>query len=425
MTTRKCGACRQPGHTRATCPGVGVDPITICSAGDECGRCDRCSPLLDDRTAAGDEGDAPLSVEPPTVDTVTTTTQTAADEFVSPGGSEPAENVSGQPEPKRDSWGRYLLAGPNGSKPKPFTRATTFAKSISDTYALSQWGKRNVAIGMALRPDLVAQAHGKHVRHDKRDLDRIHEQAAEAAGNKVSANLGTALHSFTERLDAGLMQPGDVPPQFRAMTDAYTEKIRAAGLTSQPDWIERSTLSASLGEPVAGTMDRIFRLPSGEHVIGDLKTGRDLTYGWQEIAIQLLIYATGVNEYGLYDWSTDTWQSGPKVREDYAIVMHLPVERDDNGPAFCQLYQVELEPAREAARMCAGVRAWRKNRSLARVWAPPMAPVPWETQFGQASSRGELSGLYVAASKEVDLLELDRLVRIGQRRLRQVEEPAG
>ncbi len=48
-----------------------------------------------------------------------------------------------RPEPKRDRWGRYLIVPTAGGKARSHTRVTTFAKSIADTYNLTEWAKRN------------------------------------------------------------------------------------------------------------------------------------------------------------------------------------------------------------------------------------------------------------------------------------------
>jgi hypothetical protein len=56
-----------------------------------------------------------------------------------------------------DHLKRYLLPDPvTGGKDVPWTRVSTYAKSISDMYGLTQWEKRMVAKGVGLRSDLYA-----------------------------------------------------------------------------------------------------------------------------------------------------------------------------------------------------------------------------------------------------------------------------
>lgn len=291
------------------------------------------------------------------------------DQFTAPGPASdiPEGSVSMQPDPERDRWGRYLILG------QPNTRTTTFVKSASSTFTLNQWQQRMTVKGLTLRPDLLALAHGLDVKADKQTLNSIAEQAKEAAGQKVAANLGSAYHAFSERLDAGLITLADIPAVYRHRLEQYQDVIRRAGLTTRPEWIERTTavradqVSAAL--PVAGMLDRIWQLPNGELVIGDLKTGSDLSYGWGEITAQLAVYAHGVNTHGLFDWNRKVWQQHVdvpggmmpmNVRTDFAIVMHLPADGDG-----CTLYRVDLVAGWRRAQICGHVMALNKEKDLA------------------------------------------------------------
>lgn len=193
-----------------------------------------------------------------------------ATEFADPAPM-PAEmdSVNGQPEESRDRWGRYLIDG------VPHTRTTTFVKLGSSTFALGEWNERMLIKGLVERPDLLAMAHGLDVKRDRARLNTIADDAQKHAGNKVAANIGSAYHAFTERLDAGVMRLEDVPPQWRGRCAEYVAKLKEYGLTTRREWIERTTavradqVSAPL--PVAGKLDRILQLPNGDLVIGDLK----------------------------------------------------------------------------------------------------------------------------------------------------------
>lgn len=298
-----------------------------------------------------------------------------APEFASPAPVPEMTPVSGQPEPKRDRYSRYLLPGSDG-RDTPHTRATTFAKLGSSTFALSEWGERMLIKGMTLRPDLLAMAHGLDVKADRARLNQIADDAQAAGGNKVAANIGTALHGFSENLDAGLMKLEEIPEQWRGRMGQYLERMREFGLTTRREWIERTTavdaadVSAPL--PVAGTLDRILETPSGELVIGDLKSGSDLSYGFAEIAVQLWLYAHGANTHGLFDWNTGTWQKLDRpVSETYAVVMHLPADGDG-----CTLYRVDLTKGREYAQVSGRVQSRQKDKQVASpLNAVDLAPV--------------------------------------------------
>lgn len=296
-----------------------------------------------------------------------------ADAFTSPAPASviPDRSVSMQPEPDRDRWGRYLVHG------TAHTRATTFAKAGSSTFSLNEWQQRMTIAGLVLRPDLMALAHGLDVKRDRQSLNSIASQAKEAAGQKVAANLGTAYHAFSERLDAGLITLADVPEQYRPRLAQFQDTVRGAGLTTRTEWIERSTAvradQVSAAIPVAGTLDRIYQLPNGELVIGDLKTGADLSYGWGEIAVQLALYAHGVNTFGLFDWRDKIWiPIATKVRTDFAIVVHLPAGGDG-----CTLHKVDLVKGWQRAQVCGQVMAMQADKgALSHPFTPEPGTVP-------------------------------------------------
>lgn len=382
------------------------------------------------------------------------------DPFTGPGASsdipESDTTVSGQPDPDRDRWGRYVMQG------QSYTRATTFAKMGSNTFAIGQWEERNVIVGLTKRPDLLALAEGLEVKRHRDQLNKIAEQAKDAAGQKIAANLGTAYHAFTERLDAGLITLADVPEKYRRRVQQYAQTVHGAGLVTRPEWIERTTAvtaeMVSAPVPVAGTLDRIFQLPDGSRVIGDLKTGSSLEYGMAEIEVQLAVYAHGVNRFGLFDWNTKTWQPvnamGDTVRTDFAIVIHLPADGDG-----CKLIRVDLERGWERARLRGQIQFDQKAKShpqmltrddlaprpvpaergevaeyMAAVVAQPVvvqaepAPDPWDApHMGKARElilaapdRSTVAGLfqYALDSGKFSAQELGLMKSLGMKRLR-------
>lgn len=337
------------------------------------------------------------------VGAVGTVVQNLPDPWTSPApvSNIPDQPVSMQPEPDRDRWGRYLIGG------APHTRVTTFVKAPSSTYALEEWAGRMITRGLTLRPDLLALAHGLDVKRDRTTLNSIAAQAKEAAGQKVAANLGSAYHAFTERLDAGLMTLDEVPAEYRPRVAQYADAVRRAGLVTQTEWIERTTAvcvdTVSAALPVAGMLDRIFRMPSGELVIGDLKTGSSLEYGRKEIESQLAIYAHGVNTHGLYDWNTKSWQPLEQpVRTDYGLVIHLPADADG-----CEILVIDLKRGWRRAQLCGEVMADQKQKvswvamDLDTQPAPPIQqPLDGALAlFRAASSREELGRLAEHARK--------------------------
>jgi hypothetical protein len=254
---------------------------------------------------------------------------------------------AGQPQVDRDHQGRYMLPPLDGGKPRPWTRVTTFARAVADTYGLTVWQLRLAARGLAVRPDLVARLLSEP--DDNRVCDEVVAQAQEHAGSTVAATLGTAMHRLTELIDGGEPVP-PVTPTIRADLDAYSKALAAARLTVLH--IERIVCVPELG--VAGTLDRIL-----DGRIGDLKTGADLEPSWREIVIQLALYAHGA---AMWNLAESCWEPMPAVDQATAIVMHLPI-----GQARCDLYDIDIAAGWDAAvSLCGPVRAWRNRKGLAR-----------------------------------------------------------
>jgi hypothetical protein len=276
---------------------------------------------------------------------------------------------------QRDRYGRPLITPPGGGKPKSYRRCTTFVGVLEDTYNLSKWQQRQVALGLAARPDLLlaVSAHGD----DKDKLNGICADAAEAAGSSSAATIGTALHRIAERLDAG--ETVTVPDVAKADIDAY----RAA--TAEFTWthIERITVNDDL--EVAGTPDRIGLIPGAGNVpvVADLKTG-SLDYGMGKIAMQLALYAHS----HLYNPTTGERERHP-LNTQRALVIHLPA-----GKGECNLVWVDIAAGWEAVQLAAQVWAWRSRKGLTEPYIPvadalAMAIVAAETV-------DELTALWVA-----------------------------
>lgn len=258
--------------------------------------------------------------------------------------------------PKRDRWGRYLLPDPATGRERAWMRATTLSSTLADTYGLTQWQLRMVAKGLGMRPDLLALAAAAHV-DDKETLNRVANDAKEAAGSSAGANSGTALHAFTEAVDRG--EDPQVPEPWGSDVQAYKAALAEHRVTVHPEWIERIVVNPEFG--VAGTFDRIITLPDGRRVIADVKTGRDLSYSWCEIAIQLALYATAD-----WMWNGTGWDKMPVLDPNEAVVLWLPV-----GQGRCELHTVDTASGWEQAKVALQVRQWRARKNLARRMLAP------------------------------------------------------
>lgn len=329
-----------------------------------------------------------------------------ADPFTSPGGTG---------EIQRDQYGRYKLPDPETGAPRVWTRATTWADTIAERFALNQWGGRMAAKGLTLRPDLLALAAATPLS-DSKTLNKIVEQAKEAAGSKEKANLGTAVHGFTEKIDQG-GSLDEVPEPWRSDVQAYAEAMSSSGYAADPQFVERVCVVPELG--VAGTFDRLLFQPDSRpeasaaeilYTVGDLKTGANVHYAWSEIAVQLAIYSRATY---LWDPVKGEYSPMPEVRQDKAIVMHLPV-----GSRKCTLYEIDIEAGWEAAKLCGIVRAYRKHKKLAVPFLEHVAGaefIDWAQRIREASSRDDLSAIWQQATTRGEWTEA--LEKLGQAQL--------
>lgn len=263
-----------------------------------------------------------------------------------------------RPEPRRDRWGRYLIIPATGGKARSYTRVTTWAGALDDKEGLIKWSMGRCAVGLAARKDLFAQVAA--ARPDDRDtLYRLVEQAKEAGGGSEGANLGSALHAFTERIDLG--EDVVVPDPWKADVEAYRQALVDAGLTVEPGLVERVVVLEQMG--CAGTLDRVYRTADGRLVIGDVKTGQSLDFSALSIAVQLACYA---NADTLYDLLAETHEPMVDVDKTTALVVHVPA-----GQGTAEVLEVDIAWGWQRAELAGAVR---ESRSAAKRKGVVMKP---------------------------------------------------
>jgi hypothetical protein len=309
----------------------------------------------------------------------------------------------------------------------PYTRTTTFCKALDNGHALGEWKARMAVLGMGQRPDYVALAASLSAEErDKREVQKLADKAREAAGpNK--ADVGTALHGFTERLDRG--EPvGQVPEQYRVHLENYAKATSVLRFTHY----EVRTVCDEL--QTAGTPDRYgyCSVPDPDGIVDalrviDTKTGR-VDYP-ASMSIQLAIYWRS----RLYDPATGARTELPELaRSRWGIIVHL-----DALTGECQLYWLNLETGWAGAQLCAPAREWT---SYAGKPANVLTPVVLEQQpateaaapvdpsaehlaaIAAAVTTGDLGTLWqasgatwstevqqAAAARHAELAELERL----------------
>ena len=274
----------------------------------------------------------------------------------------------------RDHLGRYLLPEPgeDGSRARAWTRVTTLAGALKDRYGLERWDNRNIVWGIGQRPALWAQAAAAKLT-DVKTLDQITDRAKEAADHKAGADLGSAIHTFAERVDRG--EDLDIPEPFASDIAAYRKAQELAGITTAVGWIERVVVVPELHVPdagvygVVGTLDRVsnameWQLPR----IGDIKSAADKerdgrvvdpiqTYGMDDIPLQLAMYAHGTH---WWDIENETWVEMPmKLDQERAVVFHIPA-----GLGECRVWEIDIAAGWEAVQLALDIRRWRKRKDL-------------------------------------------------------------
>lgn len=243
----------------------------------------------------------------------------------------------------RDRYGRPMVVPPKGGKPVPYTRTTTVAGSLDDGTALVAWKLRMAAAGLTLRPDLLlaASAH----RDNKLEMDKLVEDAMEAAGATKQANIGTAIHTLTEKLDRG-EDLGVIPDDYVADIQAYADATKHFTNVH----IEQFCVLDKF--KIAGTPDRVVEY-KGEKFISDLKTG-SISYP-SKIAMQLAVYAHGLP----YDPATAVRGSWGDINTEKGIIVHLPA-----GSGECTLHFVDLVHGWKGIQLAMKVRTHRDKKNI-------------------------------------------------------------
>lgn len=264
----------------------------------------------------------------------------------------------------RDKKDRPLVVPPGAQRAIPYTRATTFIDVLEDTYQITQYRRRMVAVGMSLRPDLVLRAaslglppskllnDGADYKEWKDDMNKVCDWAAEAAQAEAKSIIGTSLHKLTDRLDRG-EDVGQVPEPYLEHLQAY----QAATAQFTAVHIERFLVNDEL--KVGGTADRILQIDGHPKlVVADTKTG-NVEFGLGKICMQIAMYAHSVM------YNHETGQRAPigDVDLDRGLVIALNAET-----GRCELLWVDIRAGWEDVQLAAQVRASRNRKNLSQPY---------------------------------------------------------
>lgn len=277
--------------------------------------------------------------------------------------------------PKVDRYKRYVL-DPHGKGEKSYTRSTTLAKTLEDTYMLSKWQQRNAARGVALRPDLVARAIVTPV-DKKGDWEEILSQAETVAAGGSNANLGTAFHQLHDGIEK--MTDADylaVPENLRVTYERYRAELDRLGITELVS--EVTVINEQIG--TAGKVDGLLRLADGRVVVGDRKSGKASKYP-HSVAIQLANYshANLIEVDGKFVPMAEAY---PDLDPSVGIV--IEVSFGDADTATVHVYEFDLDAGWYGALLASKVKRWRNRKDIHLPYHPEFKPSPVAAFAAQA-----------------------------------------
>lgn len=245
---------------------------------------------------------------------------------------------------------------------------SAIAKVPDDSSALDKWRRRQTAIGLAMRPELLTEVAASI--EDKQALDAICERAMDHAGASSGRNWGSAVHLIIERDIAGATiletpETARVREQWnRLLADHQLEVVRAEAVIVHPEL------------QIAGRFDQVMRCTvTGEHFVMDVKTGASAHEFLQAHAVQLWLYASaplmGVGPQGDVDFEIVDFADMLPVSQSVAFVAHLP---QDGEPS---IIPVDIAAGGDCFRnVIQPTWAWRSRKDLRADWKPVTATRP-------------------------------------------------
>jgi hypothetical protein len=290
--------------------------------------------------------------------------------------------------------GRPFIHQPDGTV-TTYTRASGFGKVLDDETGLTKWRKRMVAIGVAAKEQirLSVLAH----RDEPSVLDELCEQADKAADSDAASTTGTALHKIMDLHDLG--RKPYVPEDYQGDIAAYAEATNGLRMVKMEQFVVDDEMEA------AGSYDRVWQLrwdaevrdkkgallaviPEGTYVVGDLKTGKSISYGHCSWGVQMSIYAHGTP----YDAETNTRvpETLP-ISQDWGLIIHAPAKKAD-----VQLYWMNVAKGRELAYLSRTIRKERRSKTMLKTDLSPTL----EWSIRHADSNDDLKLLWKAASED-------------------------
>ena len=256
----------------------------------------------------------------------------------------------------RNGRGSPIIGG------KTYPRVTTLIGRGEDKSGLMNYMMQTGIEGVYDSPDLQAEWAVLDLS-DWKAKAAFFDKVKARARSDAKATIGTAVHEVTERMD----RHEDISNLPKVLTDdafAYRDTVLRLGLV--PLAAELFVVNTEVGNGAAGTLDRLFSTPSGDTIIGDIKTSgnpNSVKYSLSSWAAQCAVYAHGkpVLDGKIVEWS----EIGlPAPSHSSGVVIHIV-----QGKAASKAYKVNLEDgwnrAKAAAWLYENDKMWNRSDKTA------------------------------------------------------------
>lgn len=270
-----------------------------------------------------------------------------------------------------------------------YKRCTTWIDVLQSEFALKRWDRRMLAYGMSQRPDLVlaAAASDPTDSDEKANLQSIAGAAIEHAMGSAAANIGTALHKLTERVDRGETL-GVVPQPYPADLKAYEQCVKDEGI----EWVDIESFRVHDEFKVAGTTDRIGWY-KGRLRIFDIKTSPNenpISYPHGP-AMQLAMYAHSTPY--LYPGDIRT-EDVSDIDLGVAFIINMPA-----GKGRCEIRPINIAKGWGACCLAVDVWRWRDTKDLIMEHDEVIENSTFHDMAARATSKAELKMLWASAKE--------------------------
>lgn len=243
-----------------------------------------------------------------------------------------------------------------------YSRTTTWIDILDDRTLLGKWKARMVLKGVTIEPSILADFASLEdpFGEDREAGDRLAERARTVADEDFKADIGTGLHSIVERIIKG-QGVGFVPDEYADDIAAFLEAVERSGI----EFLGSEVFGVNDTWKIAGTLDFLVRMPDGEVVVGDLKTGR-MDYSRGKVLRQIAAYS-GYRRYDPATCKRTDLIPGHSLSQERGLLVEVPA-----GKAVCRLVQVDVAQGHRDLALCEEVREYRRRVNRKAIANPPV-----------------------------------------------------